>query len=432
MKTFQTILLAVFGFFIVAGVIAVASYGKFGGSGDDNVPAEGVIWGTLDDDLMLRVFNLFNDDNDNILRATYRQFPEETFDTELTNALAEGRGPDLVIITNEQLLTHEGKLYAVPFETYNERTFRDTFTEGSEIFIGPSGTLGLPILVDPMVMYWNRTLFNIEGIARPPQLWEEVTALVPKLTKSDSLFNVTQSTIALGEYRNVSHAKEIFTTMVMQAGNPVSVRTSTGFQSILNDRLDLSEVPADAAARFYTEFSNPVKPSYSWNRSLPDSRESFIRGDSAMYLGFSSELFSVQEQNPNLNFDVTRMPQVRDAVDKSTFGKIYAIALLNRSAKKANAFRTATILSGSIMAPLLADTFSLAPTRRALLARTPTDPYKTVFYQDALIARGFFDPNPAETNAIFGTLIEDVTSGRLPVSQAVSQADGKIDILFGR
>lgn len=430
MKTFQTVLLAVFGVFIVAGVIAVASFGKFGGSGDKDVPAEGVIWGTLSEELMLRAFNLFNEDNDNVLRATYKQFPEETFDAELTNALAEGRGPDLIIITNEQLLTHEGKLFPVSFETYSERMFRDTFTEGSEIFIGPTGTLGLPILVDPMVMYWNRTLFNIEGIARPPKLWEEVTALVPKLTKADSSFNVTQSTIALGEYRNVSHAKEIFTTMIMQAGNPISVRTNTGFQSILNDRLDLTEVPADAATRFYTEFSNPVKPSYSWNRSLPDSREAFIRGDIAMYLGFSSELFSIQEQNPNLNFDVTRMPQVRDAVDKSTYGKVYAVALLNQSAIKANAFRTATILSGGTMAPLLADIFALAPARRTLLAQVPTDPYKTVFYQDALIARGFYDPKPSETSAIFGALIEDVTSGRLPVSQAVSQADGKIDRLF--
>lgn len=430
MKTFQTVLLVIFGFFIVAGVIAIASFGKFSSFGNEEIPAEGVIWGTLDQNMAQDVIDLFNQDNDNILAVTYQQFSEEEFDTELTEALAEDRGPDMVIVTNDRLLKHEKKLYAVPFESLSERTFRDTFIQGAEMYIGQTGILALPIFVDPLVMYWNRTLFNTAGIAKPPRLWEEVTALVPKLTKSDTSFNITQSAVALGEHRNVLHATEILATMIMQAGNPIVIRSGEKFQSIMSDRLDLPENPADAAVRFYTEFGNPVKPSYSWNRSLPLSKDAFIRGDVAMYFGFGSELFDIQEQNPNLNFDVTRMPQVRDAVDTSTFGTVYAIAVLNQSKKKPNAFRAATVLAGSIAAQLWVDAFVLPPARRDMLARTPTDPYKAVFYQDALISRGFYNADPVETDTIFSLLIEDVTSGRMPVSQAVSQADGRMDRLL--
>ncbi|GMU74392.1 MAG: hypothetical protein AMXMBFR44_5890 [Candidatus Campbellbacteria bacterium] len=432
MKTFQTILLAVFGFFIVAGVIAIASFGKFGGGDGDTVPAEGVVWGTLDQNLFLNAVNLYNEDHDNTLKILYKQFSEDTFDEELTSALAEGRGPDMVIITNERLLQHQQKLYPVPYESLPERGFRDTYAQGAEIFLGAQGVYALPLFADPMVMYWNRILFNAEGIARPPKLWEEVTALVPQLTKSDSAFNITQSAIALGEHRNVTHAKEILATMIMQAGNPIVVRDGDKYQSILSDRLDLPETPADAATRFFTEFANPVKPSYSWNRALPDAKESFIRGDVAMYLGFASELFDIQDQNPNLNFDVTRMPQVRDAVDKTTFGKIYGVAILNQSRIKPNAFSAAVLLSGADMAPLWVNAFSLPPVRRSMLAQLPTDPYMAVFYQDSLIARGFYDADPGQTDEVFRQLIEDVTSGRLSTSLAILQADGRMDALLAR
>jgi ABC-type glycerol-3-phosphate transport system substrate-binding protein len=433
MKTFQTVVLGIFGAFIVVGIIVIASYGKFGGSNSKkNIPAEGVVWGTLEATKVSEVIRKFNEAYDNILKITYQQFPEETFDVLLTEALAEGRGPDLIIVASDKLLLHQQKIYPTPFEVLSERSFRDAFTQGSEIFISPQGILALPLFSDPLVLYWNRTIFNSEGISFPPKLWEEVSALSPKLTQADSTHAITRSSIALGEYRNISHAKEIMATLIMQAGNPITIRRGEEFQSILTDRLGFPENPADAAIRFYTEFANPLKPSYSWNRSLIDSRESFIRGDLAMYLGFASELFLIQERNPNLNFDVTRIPQVRDAVDKSTFGKIYGMAILNQSRIKPNAFQSATILSDTFSSNLWSEIFSLPPVRRALLSRLPNDPFMAVFYQESLIARGFFDPNPSGSGAIFQTLIEDVTSGQSSVSRAVSDANSRLNAIIKR
>lgn len=432
MKTFQVVILMIFGVFIVAGVFAIATFGKFGGSGNgDTVPPEAEIWGTLDAQKVNDVIRLYNQDHDNILQVTYKQFPEDSFDTELIEALAAQRGPDAIILPQQYIVRYEDKIYPIPFSSITERTFRDTYAEGSEIYLTGDGILALPVLVDPLVLYWNRMLFNSAAIAQPPTVWEDLLNLTGKLTKTDQTFNVLQSTIALGGYDNIAHAKEVVSTLVLQAGNPIVARLADGRKNVLfSDRLGFSEAPADSAVRFYTEFANPSKTVYSWNKALPNSKDLFLRGDLAMYLGFGSELFDIQEKNPNLNFDVTRVPQVRDGVVKATFGNFYALALLKQSNNPAGAFSAAFILTGQEAAKLWSDFFNIPPARRDLLAQVPTDAFHSVFYTEALIAHAFLDPAPVETDSIFRTMIDDIISGRESVNRAVGAVDTKLQNIF--
>lgn len=432
MKTFQAVILMIFGVFIVAGVFAIATFGKYGGSGSgDLVAPEAEIWGTLDATVVNRIIQAYNQDHDSVLKVTYREFPEDTFDTQLIEALAAQRGPDAIILPQQFIVRYEDKIYPIPFTSVTERTFRDTFVEGGEIYLSPDGILAMPLLVDPMVLYWNRSLFNVAAIAQPPLVWEDLLNLTGKLTKADQTFNVLQSTIALGGYDNIAHAKEIIGTLVMQAGDPIVARLAEGRKDVLfADRLGFSEAPADSAVRFYTEFANPSKAVYSWNKALPNSRDLFLRGDLAMYLGFGSELFALQEKNPNLNFDVTRVPQVRDGVIKTTFGNFYGIALMKQSDNVAGAFSAAYTLSGQEAGQLWADAFDLPPARRDLLAQVPTDAFHSVLYAEALIAHAFLDPAPTQTDAIFRTMVDDIISGRESVNRAVGVADTKLQNIF--
>ncbi len=433
MKTFQTIVLAIFGFFIVAGVITVASFGKFGGGGGDNaIPPEATIWGTLDASAVEKLLTTYNQDHDNILKVTYKEFPEESFDTELIEALAAQRGPDVIILPQQFINRYEDKIYTIPFASFSERAFRDTFAEGGEIYLSGEGTLALPILIDPIVMYWNRTLLNTANIAKPPAVWEELLAMSGKLTKTDQAFNVLQSTIALGGYSNIRHAKEIIAALVMQAGSPIVTRSADDGNKnvVFSDRLGFAEAPADSAVRFYTEFANPGKPVYSWNTALPEARDVFLRGDLALYLGFGSELFGIQEQNPNLNFDVAPMPQARDGVLTATYGNFYGLAIMKQSDNVAGAFSAISLLAGNEIGALWANEFNLPPARRDLLAQKPTDAFRSLFYAQALIARAFLDPAPDASEGIFGTMVGDIISGRESVSRAVTTADGRLQNLF--
>lgn len=430
MRTFNVILLVLFGLFIVGGVIAIATLGKFGGGGDTEVPAVATIWGVLPENLVSGVVDTFNQANDNVLQVTYRQIDVADFDSELAESLAAGTGPDAVIISQAQLLRHENKLYNVGFESYPERLFRDTFAEGTEIFMTNTGVLGFPILIDPMVMYWNRSLFTNARIAQPPVYWDELLDLGGKLTKKDPSFNVSQSVIALGEYSNVTHAREIIATLIMQAGDPITVRSGGDQVSfVLGDRFGLPEAPAHSALRFYTEFANPVKPAYSWNRSLPSSREAFLAGTLALYPGFGSELLELQERNPNLNFDMAPLPQHRDSTFVTTFGNIYAIALIKQSQNIGGAYRVATLLSGADADALWTEDVGIPPARRDLLATPPNDPYESILYSEALIARGFLDPDPSQSGGVFSSLIGDIASGRSTIERAVSDASAKLQNL---
>lgn len=429
MRTFQTILLAIFGLFILAGVIALATFGTFGGG--DAVQARATIWGTLPADAVDQVISRYNDANDNTLAVTYQAFPPTTFAAEVVNALAAGRGPDAVIITDDQLVSYEDKLYAIPFTSLSERLFRDTYIEGSDLFVSRQGVLGLPILVDPLVMYWNRTLFNNARLASPPSYWDELIGMGKKLTVADASFNIVQSVIALGEYNNVNHAKEIIATLIMQAGNPITVRDAAGrIDSVMEDDLGLPEAPADSALRFYTEFANPVKPVYSWNRALPSSRSVFVRGDLAIYLGFGSELAGLQEENPNLNFDMASIPQVRDSTLEATFGRIYGMALVKQATNIPEAFKALSILAGKEAAPLWSEALQLSPARRDLLKEPPEDPYQAILYREGLIAASFLDPDPEQSSGIFRDLVANITSGKMPVSRAVSDASARLGQLF--
>lgn len=431
MRPFTAILLVLFGLFIVGGVIAIATIGKFGGGGDTEVPAVAKVWGVLPENVVGGVIDTFNKSNDNVLQVTYREVSVEDFDTELAESLAAGSGPDAIIISQAQLLRHENKLYNVKFESYPERLFRDTFAEGTEIFMTNTGVLGFPILIDPMVMYWNRSLFTNARITRPPVYWDELLDLGDVLTKKDPAFNVSQSVIALGEYSNVTHAREIIATLVMQAGDPITVRSGGDQVSfVLGDRFGLPESPAHSALRFYTEFANPVKPAYSWNRSLPSSREAFLGGTLALYPGFGSELLELQERNPNLNFDMTPLPQHRDSTFVTTFGNIYAFALIKQSKNIGGAYRVATLLSGQQADTLWSEYADIPPARRDLLATPPNDPYDGILYDEALIARGFLDPDPSQSGSIFSNLIGNIASGRSTIERAVSEASAKLENLL--
>ena len=55
----------------------------------------------------------------------------------------------------------------------SERDFKNTYIEEGELYLAANGILGLPITVDPMVMYWNRDIFSSAAIAAPPSYWDE-------------------------------------------------------------------------------------------------------------------------------------------------------------------------------------------------------------------------------------------------------------------
>ncbi len=257
---------------------------------------------------------------------------ESTYQQNLIEAFAQGKGPDLFILPSDMIAGNEQYVYKIPYTSYPEKTFRDSFIDGADAFLSKDGVVGFPLVVDPMVMYYNKDLFSNEGIASPPQTWDELFNLSNTLTKKKDDGTILQSMIGLGRFDNVTHSKDILATLLLQSNNPIIQRTDTGFSAVLNENVSaLPVAPVEAILTFFIRFSNPSDTAYSWNRSLPNSIDMFTGGKLAMYLGRASELFTIQSINPNLSFDVTQMLQTKGTNVKRTYGRIYAIAEEYRS-----------------------------------------------------------------------------------------------------
>src|SRR3989344_9368796 len=160
MSKFQVILLAVFGFFIVMAVLAFALYR--GGSSSEALVT---VWG----DISSADFNVLLNNTaairDKKILIRYVEKPLDSLDQDFTEALAQGKGPDLLITTQDKFWKQKAKLLAIPYESISEGDFKNTFIEEGELFLTTEGIYALPLSVDPMVLYYNRSLLSAAGQA---------------------------------------------------------------------------------------------------------------------------------------------------------------------------------------------------------------------------------------------------------------------------
>lgn len=426
MSKFQIILLAVFGVFIV---VAVAVFALYRG-GSSSQQATVVIWGDISaqDFSLLLGSSALQQTND--LSIRYVEKSAETLESEWTEALAAGSGPDLVILSQDKFWKNKNKLIPIPYESINANDFTETFVEAGEIYLAAEGVYALPLMIDPLVLYYNRDLLSSAGIARPLAFWDEIYSQTLDLSKRDAAGNLVQSAVALGETRNINHGKDILSLLLIQAGTPITGFVGPDLRSFLSLTFDLPTAPGESALEFYTQFANPTKSYYSWNRTLPEAQTRFTSGDLAYYLGFASELSQLRGKAPTLNFGVARVPQSRVSGSTRTIGRLYGVSISRGTANPAAALTAAAKLVANESAAFLSQVLTLPPARRNLLSQRPTDAILPVFYDSALQSKSWIDPDDAATDKIFRDMIDSVTSGRSRTSEAVNKASRELEALM--
>ncbi len=424
---FQTIIVIVF---IVAFVGAVLVFSGLVGptSTSSSTTASNAtitIWGVLPNDQMQQYVSNFNI-NSGTYKLSYEERAPQTFYQDVITALANGNPPDMFILSSELLSQFKSRLYVTDYQTYNERTFRDTNIDGAQIFLDKDGVVAFPLLVDPLVVYYNKDILAAQNFVVPPTTWNNLQATLPFFTRRDTSNGISQTALGLGGSTNVTHARDIVSALILQTGNPiVSHNPLTGQHTAALSTASASgaSLPASEALTFYTSFANPTSTNYSWNSSLPSSLEMFLAGRSAFYIGRSSELFTIQQQNPNLNFDVATLFQSEASARPVTFGSFVAVGILKNSPNIATAYPAALELSSRESIDALSKTFGLAPARRDLLLVQQQNPYVSVFFRAALSAFAWLDPNPVATEQLFRDMIDSVNSGRSDTQTAIFDAN---------
>jgi ABC-type glycerol-3-phosphate transport system substrate-binding protein len=428
MSPFQFIVTAIFVVFIVVGVAVFALFGGLvGGSSVGLVN----IWGIEDQDKIDGVLNIIKQQDKSFEDVHYTQKKADTYINDVINAIASGTGPDLFFVTQEELGLMQDKITPIPFGSFSQGAFTSSFIDEGYLFLTPSGSLALPFIVDPLVMYWNRDLFAGAGVAVPPTQWTDLFTLAPKITSLDASANIRKSTIAMGEWTNVVHAKRILSAILIQGGDKIVTRAADG--SLLPvfgvPPEGATENPTESIVRFYTEFANPSKTTYSWNRALPKSTDAFAAGSVAIYLGLASEYRALVERNPNLHFSVAPVPQIANG-NKATYGVMTGVAIARGARNPGGALQIAAKMTSQKSIGQVVSATGLPPVRRDVNVDTSGNAVGATFVQSALISSGWVDPDRAATDAIFKRMIESVISGRLEPLGAVAQAQQEFDSLL--
>ncbi len=428
---FQTILLVIFGIVAVIAVLIFAGYLPSGIGPFGSKPVEEVtIWGPYDKPELTQFFNELNDKNKQLVQIKYQSQVPENYLDHLIEAFARGEGPDLFFADQKMLDRLSGKISEIPYSVYPQRDILNNFADGVSVFMNSKGLKSMPLFIDPLVMYYNRTMYASANIVVPPKNWTEFMTTIKPIVEIDARNNITRTATALGEFRNITNAKYIFSTLLLQAGNPIIVTNiDDTYQPVLSNDYGLTPPPTEASLNFYQQFSNPTQLAYSWNRSLTNDKDMFVAENLATYFGFASELSDLQAKNPHLSLDAVLIPQ-KDPQKRVTYGNFYGLTISKNSKKQSSSILAADLLSQSVNLNNLSGILKYLPSRRDLLVAKDPDPFIQVFKDSAVVARSWVDPDSNKTNEIFTQLSEGVKTGQVKITDAVKSADANMLRLF--
>ncbi len=359
--------------------------------------------------------------------------PYEQYEETIINALAEDRGPDIFAIQNTWLPRFKDKLAPIPQAKKEKdqimtfREFQETYPDVAvqDLTIGED-VYALPLSIDTLALYYNKTLLNSAGISVPPKIWKEFQEDVEKLVKRDAKGDFLYMGAALGTANNINRAPDILSLLMIQNGTQMvdQGRFQAAFDSSSGKR----------ALLFYTDFANPTKKVYTWNSEQHYSLDAFYEGRLAMMFNYSYHIPTIRAKAPKLNFGVAKMPQIGDEsgniVSEVNYASYFAEAVSVKSKHQKEAWKFLKWLSEPAQARRYLDKTGKPPARRDLVDAYRDKPNLGVFAEQVLTATSWFQPNNVDIDRYFSEMIEDVVAGRKSVSDAIERAATQVNLLL--
>jgi hypothetical protein len=432
LRPFEIALIGIFSAVALGALVFVSLFQAKEEDGERPYGDQVIIWGPFSNSTFTQLISDLGTTDKAFQALKYKEVDPRSYEQQLLTAIAEGVSPDLVILPSTLLVSLRSILIPISYQNYPVRTYKDTYIDGAEMFMLSDGLYGIPFAVDPLVVYWNRDIFSSAGISSAPSTWESlVQEVTPAMVRQNQRLELTQSAVALGEYSNVTNAKEIITMLLLQGGSDIVSERAEGYAITINNTIGTGLPPGPAAFSFYTQFASPRSTSYSWNRSQAQDKSKFLGGTLGMYFGLGSEYRALQKGNPNLNFDIAVVPQGSAATTFRNYGTFYAFAIPRAASKNfQGAYRAALVLAEAPQSNSIIQKLDLGPVHRSIIAQGSNDQYRTVLNRSSLIARGWLDPDPVGSSGVLRSLVEEITSGRANVGEALAGATQRLQLLF--
>lgn len=389
----------------------------------------------------------------------YRVLRFDEYEEELMRALAKGEGPDIFTVHNTQMNEYQDLLLPMPTSvtvkklevvgTVRKETVLTPITEvmpsqraiSEQLFVDVVSqdvilpyqeneespeemrVFGLPLSVDTLALYYNKDLFDAAGIAQPPETWEAFQKDVVTLTKYADDASVLQSGASLGTEKNVDRAVDIVQMLMLQNGTTmIDEKGRVTFNALPSDAGE-GVFPGLDAVRFFTDFANPVKETYTWNAEMPQSIDAFAAGKTAMMLGYSYHLPIIRASSPAMDIGIVQAPQIGGGAKEVNFAN-YWIETVSKDTEHPNeawsflAFATA---EENVMSYL---NETQKPTAlRGLIDEQIEDEVLSPFVSQILTAESWYHGSDVKAmEAAFETLIAEVLSANREGEDAINAA----------
>jgi multiple sugar transport system substrate-binding protein len=139
----------------------------------------------------------FNKTHDDI-KIDYRMIPFDEIVNATLRAFAVGQAPDIVSFDNPDfpLFSSRGAMLDL-----TDRIAASDVIDADVYFEGPMNSVkwdgriyGVPKYANTIALYYNKDMFKAAGIANPPETWDEVAEIAPKLADpSKNIYAITWS-----------------------------------------------------------------------------------------------------------------------------------------------------------------------------------------------------------------------------------------------
>lgn len=398
------------------------------------------------------------------ITITVEQIPENNYAIALKDAWARGKGPDIFempatwigefaddfiapIPKSTKVFTYTTRKIVFRTDTQINQTnvpsitttqLRNDFADVvSEDVVRNGSIYGLPFSLDTLVLYYNKDLLRNANIAQPPATWSQLIALAPRLTVADEGGKILQSAIAMGRGSNVSYSADIISLLFMQDG--VTMNTEDGRVPLDESLSDETNLGVNAVS-FYTSFANSTRAVYSWNASQPNSLQAFMRGKTAMYIGYNRDRNTV-DANSSINYDVAPMLHLDDngkdamytaagnpiQVNYATYN-IFSVFQRSKHPQEAWNFVQYVAKQPIEVTKYLRQTRGVGALRSVLTTQS-ADPGFSVFADQAISARSWYHGRDAgATVRALTTMLDNIADGKTKPLEGLAQARGQIEL----
>ncbi len=422
------------------------------------------VWAVVDDvDVYQDVIAAYRVSHPNVA-VEYSRFRLEEYKSQLLNALAEDRGPDVFLIHNTW--TNEYATKTVPMPTTTKTAYR--VTTGSikkeltwEMRTEPTLSMiefknqyadvvqhdllrtidvstdaqkknyqerlmGVPIGVDTMALYYNKDLLNAAGIPTPAENWSQFSEQVKPLTKVDAQGNILQSAAGIGTADNVERATDLLTLLMMQSGQDMEDDAGYPVFSKMPAIITNAEnPPSHLALQFYIDFADPNKTVYTWNNQMQNSLDAFTSGRTAYFFGYAYQYDLIRANAPKINLGLSKMPQI-EGNDQKNFANYWNWVVAKKSLHKDVAWNFLMQMTQPDLLQKILTKAKRPSARKSLLAAQLQDERIGVFASQVLTATSWYrGKDSAAMEQILRELIVSAASGT-PLVKAIKFASDQI------